>query len=86
MYLLENDAKELLARYDVPVPAGTLLETIAQLNTSALPAGPWIVKGQITAGGRGKAGIIKKAATANEVATHAKAILGTHVKNRTVES
>ncbi|MEQ1776636.1 MAG: ATP-grasp domain-containing protein, partial [Burkholderiales bacterium] len=51
-----------------------------------LPAGPWIVKGQITAGGRGKAGIIKKAATANEVATHAKAILGTHVKNRTVES
>jgi succinyl-CoA synthetase beta subunit len=86
MYLLEHDAKELLAKHGVPVPPGTLLENAAQLNPSTLPAGPWIVKGQITAGGRGKAGIIKKAATAQELTEHATAILGRVVKSRTVES
>ena len=86
MYLLEHDAKELLAHYDVPVPAGTLLADAAKLSAATLPAGPWIVKGQITAGGRGKAGIIKKAATVQEVGAHAQAILGARVKGRTVES
>ena len=46
----------------------------------------WIVKGQIAAGGRGKARIIKKAATKKEVAEHTQAILGREVKGRTVES
>jgi len=86
MYLLEHDAKELLAGQSVPVPSGLLLENAAQLNTAALPAGPWIVKGQITAGGRGKAGIIKKAATPQEISTHAQAILGRGVKNRRVDA
>jgi succinyl-CoA synthetase beta subunit len=86
MYLLEHDAKELLARYDMHVPAGILLADIAQLSTATLPAGPWIVKGQINAGGRGKAGIIKKAASPQEIGAHVKAILGAHVKGRTVES
>jgi succinyl-CoA synthetase beta subunit len=86
MYLLEHDAKELLAQHGVPVPAGTLLVEAATLNVATLPTGPWIVKGQISAGGRGKAGIIKKAATAQEVSVHATAILGAHVKGRTVES
>jgi succinyl-CoA synthetase beta subunit len=44
------------------------------------------VKGQITAGGRGKAGIIKKAATPQEVAEHTQAILGRVVKNRRVDA
>jgi succinyl-CoA synthetase beta subunit len=86
MYLLEHDAKELLAKHGVPIPPGLLLENAAQLTSTTLPAGPWIVKGQINAGGRGKAGIIKKAATANEVDAQAKAILGAHVKGRTVQS
>jgi succinyl-CoA synthetase beta subunit len=86
MYLLEHDAKELLAGQGIPVPPGTLLESAAQLNTSLLPAGPWIVKGQITAGGRGKAGIIKKAATPQEISAHAQAILGRVVKNRRVDA
>ena len=84
MYLLEHDGKELLARQGVPVPAGKLLTSAD--DTGTLPAGPWIVKGQIAAGGRGKAGIIKKAATQKEVAEHTQAILGREVKGRTVES
>lgn len=85
MYLLEHDAKELLAANGVPVPPGKLVTRAA--DAAAIPApGPWIVKGQITAGGRGKAGIIKKAATPQEVTAHASAILGRVIKGRKVES
>ena len=85
MYLLEHDAKELLSRHQVHVPSGRLVTDVADA-VADLPAGPWIVKGQITAGGRGKAGIIKKAATPQEIAEHTKAILGRVVKGRRVES
>ena len=47
MYLIEHDAKQLLARHGVPVPQGCLLTDPAAAN--ALPPGPWVVKGQITA-------------------------------------
>ncbi len=85
MYLLEHDAKELLAKQQVHVPPGKLVSNAADA-LSDLPAGPWIVKGQITAGGRGKAGIIKKAATANEVPEHTQAMLGKVVKGRRVDA
>lgn len=85
MYLLEHDAKELLAAHHVPVPTGTLVTDPAHA-LQHLPAGPWMVKGQITAGGRGKAGIIKKAATPQEVGEHARAILGREVKGRRVDA
>jgi succinyl-CoA synthetase beta subunit len=85
MYLLEHDAKELLSRHQVHVPAGSLVTNATEASND-LPASPWIVKGQITAGGRGKAGIIKKAATQQEVAEHTSAILGRVVKGRRVES
>ena len=88
MYLLEHDAKELLARHGVHVPAGKLAFAAADASKDlpALAAGPWIVKGQITAGGRGKAGIIKKAATPQEIAEHSAAILGRVVKGRRVDA
>jgi succinyl-CoA synthetase beta subunit len=86
MYLLEHDAKELLAARGIAVPAGCLMESAAVANATSLPPGPWIVKGQIAAGGRGKAGIIKKAATQREVSDCARAILGATIKGRAVES
>jgi succinyl-CoA synthetase beta subunit len=85
MYLLEHDAKELLAKQHIHVPAGKLVCSTADADND-LPAAPWIVKGQITAGGRGKAGIIKKAATSEEIAKHTKAILGKVVKGRRVDA
>jgi succinyl-CoA synthetase beta subunit len=84
MYLLEHDAKELLAAHGIPVPAGCLIESASA--QPALPAGPWVVKGQIAAGGRGKAGIIKLAATPQDVSGHVNAILGATVKGHTVEA
>ena len=86
MYLLEHDAKELLARHGVAVPAGYLVGRDDTIHRRALPPGPWVVKGQIAAGGRGKAGIIRKAATAQELADHSAAILGATVMGRTVEA
>jgi len=86
MYLLEHDAKELLAARGVAVPAGCLIESAAGARNAMLPAGPWIVKGQIAAGGRGKAGIIRRAASAAEVASHAREIIGASVNSRHVGS
>lgn len=84
MYLLEHDAKELLARHGIAVPEGRLLEDTKAARDAAIGRGPWIVKGQIAAGGRGKAGIIRKAANAGEIASHAKDILGKSVKGQAV--
>jgi succinyl-CoA synthetase beta subunit len=86
MYLLEHDAKELLAAHGIPVPAGRLIERDATIARPTLPAGPWVVKGQVVAGGRGRAGIIRKAATLKEVGEHTGSILGTTVQGRPVEA
>ena len=86
MYLLEHDAKELLAQHGIAVPAGRLIGRDETIDRRALPAGPWIVKGQIAAGGRGKAGLIRRAETLQDVTGHANAILGATVNGRTVEA
>jgi succinyl-CoA synthetase beta subunit len=84
MYLLEHDAKELLRTFAIPAPAGKLIGSDDTIDRGTLPPGPWVVKGQIAAGGRGKAGLIRKAATPAEVASHASDILGKPVKGRRV--
>jgi len=84
VYLLEHDAKKLLANHGIPVPQGLLITDAEKITN--LPPGPWIVKGQITAGGRGKAGLIQKAETADEVRIKTAAILGKQAKGRTVRA
>ncbi len=84
MYLLEQDAKQILASHGVPVPQGCVLTDPARMPQ--LPPGPWVVKSQITAGGRGKAGLIQKAATPAEVRSKAAAMFGRELNNRTVRA
>lgn len=86
MYLLEHDAKQLLAARGISVPAGRLVGRDETVDRRALPAGPWVVKGQIAAGGRGKAGIIRRAQSLQDVTAHLSAILGSTVKGRIVRS
>ena len=86
MYLLEHDAKEILSTQGIPCPPGLLVENIDALNASPLPPGPWIVKGQVASGGRGKAGAIQKAATVAEIRTHVTSIIGSKVRGLTVEA
>ena len=86
MYLLEHDAKELISSHGIPAPAGILLEDAEAISKATLPDGPWVVKGQIPAGGRGKAGIIRKAPSLAEARAQATAILGSTARERTVRS
>jgi len=82
MYLLEHDAKLLLAAHGIPVPPGCVITDTARMPP--LPPGPWVVKGQVTAGGRGKAGLVQKAATPAEVRSQTTSMLGRQLKGRTV--
>jgi succinyl-CoA synthetase beta subunit len=74
----EYQAKELLREYGVPVPDGTLATTPAEAEAAVrgLPSGVVVVKAQVHAGGRGKAGGIKLAKSANEAKHIASEILG----------
>jgi succinyl-CoA synthetase beta subunit len=78
MKIHEYQGKELLQKFQVPVPAGGVAETPEESRRVAesLETGPFVVKAQIHAGGRGKGGGIKPAATPEEVEQAAAQILG----------
>ena len=77
MNLHEYQAKELLARYQVKVPRGRKVESVAEAVEAAESLGyPVVVKAQIHAGGRGKAGGVKLARSRAEVEKFAGEILG----------
>ena len=78
MKIHEYQAKELLRQFQVPVPKGAVASTNLEARKVAeeLAEGPFVVKAQIHAGGRGKGGGIKTAATPEEVERVADQILG----------
>ena len=75
----EYQAKQLFADYGIPVPAGRVASTPAEAvdAAKALGAGPRMVKAQIHAGGRGKAGGVKFCKTTDDVFNAAIGMLGT---------
>jgi ATP-grasp domain len=77
MKIHEYQAKELLRRFDVKVPRGSVARTVAEAEAAAKELGlPVVIKAQIHAGGRGKGGGVKLARTAEDVTSLAKSILG----------
>ena len=87
MNVHEYQAKELLRGYEVAVPSGRPAFTADEAVSvaTAIGAGPWVVKAQIHAGGRGAGrfagdpqgkGGVRIAATLAEVRSHAAAMLG----------
>ncbi len=77
MNVHEYQAKGLLARFDVKVPRGKMVESVADASKAAEELGlPVVVKAQIHAGGRGKGGGVKLARAAEDVKTIAGEILG----------
>jgi succinyl-CoA synthetase beta subunit len=81
MKIHEYQAKEILARYGVPVPKGEVANTLEEANDVARKlfaegASGVVVKAQIHAGGRGKGGGVKVAKTREDADLHAKNILG----------
>ncbi|MBS7456821.1 ADP-forming succinate--CoA ligase subunit beta [Coralloluteibacterium stylophorae] len=75
----EYQAKELFAEYGIPVPAGRVARSPEEAVAAAKALGGnfWVVKAQIHAGGRGKAGGVKLCKTLDAVQDAAKALLGT---------
>ena len=85
MKLHEYQAKEIFARYGIPVPRGNVASSAegARLATEEF-GGRSVVKAQVHAGGRGKAGGVKVAQSPSDAATAAQSILSTSlVTNQT---
>jgi succinyl-CoA synthetase beta subunit len=78
MNVHEYQAKALLREYGVAVPEGSVASTPAEAESAAraLDSDVVVVKAQVHAGGRGKAGGIKLAKSASEAKTAASEILG----------
>jgi succinyl-CoA synthetase beta subunit len=82
----EYQAKELLAAQGIPVPMGDVATTPEQAEEIARRlGGAVVIKAQVHAGGRGKAGGVKLASTPEEARDRAAAILGMQIKGLTVE-
>ena len=87
MDLYEYQGKQFFARFGIPVSRGEAVTTVDDAVAAAerIADYPVVVKAQVQVGGRGKAGGIKLADTADEVRTHASNILGMDIKGHTVE-
>ena len=80
MKIHEYQAKALLSEFSIPIPTGAVATTPAEAkNIAAELGGKVVIKAQVYAGGRGKAGGIKVAKTPEEAEKLAGQILGTRL-------
>jgi len=82
--LHEYQAKEVFSAYGIPVPAGRVAATAEEAVSAAnaLGGSVWVVKAQVHAGGRGKAGGVKLARDVEGVRAAAQAMLGTRLATK----
>ena len=90
MDLFEYQARDLFEKHGVPVLGGIVATTGAEARAAAeellgADGGVVVVKAQVKVGGRGKAGGVKLARSADEAQEHAEAILGMDIKGHTVQ-
>ena len=85
MDLFEYQARDLFEKYGVPVLPGIVADTPEQVRAAAEKlGGVTVVKAQVKAGGRGKAGGVKVAKTPADAEELSKAIFGLDIKGHTV--
>ncbi len=79
--LHEYQSKALFAEYGIPVPQGRVARTADEARAAAETLGGslWVVKAQVHAGGRGKAGGVKLVRSPDEAAEAAEGMLGTRL-------
>ena len=86
MKLHEYQARDILAKYGIPVTGGGVASTPAEARAIAEQiGGKVVVKAQVFVGGRGKAGGVKLADTPEQAEQVASQILGMDIKGLTVE-
>jgi len=84
VFLLEHHGKELLASHDIAVPAGVFLPSGGDPLARQPLSGPLMVKAQVAAGGRGKAGAIQRAESFGEAARIIAALDGREVNGKPI--
>jgi succinyl-CoA synthetase beta subunit/malate-CoA ligase subunit beta len=84
MNIHEYQTKELYRGYGIPVPDGRIAHSANQAVSVAEEMGGdgWVVKAQIHAGGRGKAGGVQLAHSLEEVRKHAESLIGARLVTR----
>ncbi len=84
MHLHEYQAKQLFADYGIPVPAGRPAYSIHEALTvaSAVKGHGWVVKAQVHAGGRGKAGGVRIAGSREQLESIVHNLIGTRLVTR----
>lgn len=82
MKFLEYKAKEIFARYGIPVPRGVVASRLEEIVHPPLPC---MVKAQVLVGGRGKAGGIKPAESLEDASAVAGQILGMDIQGYRVK-
>ncbi|MDT8296894.1 MAG: ADP-forming succinate--CoA ligase subunit beta [Spirochaetaceae bacterium] len=86
MKLLEYMARDVFDAHDIPSTSGVIAGSVEELKNLAPDLlYPMVIKAQVQTGGRGKAGGVKFADTANEFIQKGKEILGMTIKGLTVE-
>ena len=88
MNIHEYQAKQLFRDFAIPVPPGTVADSPQQARqvAQAIDASAWVVKAQIHAGARGKAGGVKVADTLDQVEAIAQHLLGTQLVTHQTDS
>ncbi len=87
MNLHEYQSKKRFAGFGIPIPVGDIAHTPEEVYSLARDAeGAVVVKAQVLAGGRGKAGGIKLARTPEEAQECAREILGMSIKDHVVHT
>jgi succinyl-CoA synthetase beta subunit len=86
MNIHEYQARDILSAHGVPVPPGSVATTADEAERIAAQlGGTVVVKAQVHAGGRGKAGGVKLAQSPTEAREHAGRIIGMTIKDLPVE-
>ncbi|HEY6284492.1 MAG TPA: ADP-forming succinate--CoA ligase subunit beta [Ktedonobacteraceae bacterium] len=86
MKIHEYQAKDILARYGIPIQPGRVAFTPEEAEEIAREiGGPVVIKAQVYAGGRGKAGGIQFGDTPEQARAAAAKVLGMNIKGLTVE-
>jgi len=87
MKIHEYQAKEIFAKYQLPVQKQVVCKTVEEVEAAYdVIGGPVVVKAQVLVGGRGKAGGIKFCTDKGKAVQAAKDILGMDIKGLTVET
>ena len=86
MNFTEHAGKAALSAAGIPIPKGILARTPEEAADAARQVGKCVVKAQVPAGKRGKAGGIRLASSPEETAAHARQILGMTIGEHVVEA